>query len=116
MLSALAAHRESIKGMAHITGGGLLENIPRILPKNTAAHIDRDSWTMPKLFQWLQENGGVADEEMWRVFNCGIGMIVIVPADQAAAIQASFEAEGETVYRLGQVVNRSEDQPSVIIA
>lgn len=116
VLAALKQYNEAIKGLVHITGGGLLENIPRILPKNMAAHIDRNSWTMPVLFQWLQENGGVADEEMWRVFNCGIGMIVIVPADQAQAIQSSFETLGETVYNLGTVVDRNEDQPAVVIA
>lgn len=116
VLAVLKEFGESIKGLVHVTGGGLLENIPRILPKNTAAHIGRDSWTMPVLFQWLQENGGVEDEEMWRVFNCGIGMIVIVPVDQAAAIQAAFTAQGETVYQLGQVVNRTEDEASVVIA
>ena len=116
VLAVLKEFGESIKGLVHVTGGGLLENIPRILPKNTAAHIGRDSWTMPVLFQWLQENGGVEDEEMWRVFNCGIGMIVIVPADQAAAIQAAFTVQGETVYQLGQVVNRTEDEASVVIA
>lgn len=116
VLAVLKQYGEAIKGLVHVTGGGLLENIPRILPKNMAANIDRNSWTMPVLFQWLQENGGVADEEMWRVFNCGIGMIVIVPADQASAIRASFEAEGETVYTLGQVANRADNEASVVIA
>lgn len=116
VLAALKQHGEAIKGLVHITGGGLLENIPRILPKTTAAHIDRDSWTMPVLFQWLQENGSVADEEMWRVFNCGIGMIAVVPADQAAAITATLTEQGETVYQLGKVVNRTETEPAVVIA
>lgn len=115
VLAALKQHGADIKGLVHITGGGLLENIPRILPKATAAHIDRSSWTLPVLFQWLQENGGVADEEMWRVFNCGIGMIVVVPADQAAAITATFIEQGETVYQLGQVVNRTDADPAVVI-
>lgn len=116
VLAVLKEFGEAIKGLVHVTGGGLLENIPRVLPKNTAAHIARDAWTMPVLFQWLQENGGVEDEEMWRVFNCGIGMIVVVPADKAAAIQSSFEAQGETVYQLGKVVNRAEDEAAVVIA
>lgn len=115
MLSALAAHREAIKGMAHITGGGLLENIPRVLPKNTAARIQRDAWEMPALFKWLQENGGVADEEMWRVFNCGIGMVVVVPAAQADAVAAHLSEQGETVYRLGEIVERVADQPQVLM-
>ena len=116
VLAALKQHGTGIKGLVHITGGGLLENIPRILPKHTAAHIDRHAWTMPVLFQWLQENGGVADEEMWRVFNCGIGMIAVVPADQAAAITATLTEQGETVYQLGKVANRSETEPAVVIA
>jgi phosphoribosylformylglycinamidine cyclo-ligase len=115
MLSALAAHREAIKGMAHITGGGLLENIPRVLPKNTTARIQRDAWEMPALFKWLQENGGVADEEMWRVFNCGIGMVVVVPAAQADAVAAHLSEQGETVYRLGEIVERVADQPQVLM-
>lgn len=115
VLAILNQYDKAIKGLVHVTGGGLLENIPRVLPKNTAAHINRQSWTMPVLFQWLQENGGVTDEEMWRVFNCGIGMIVVVPADQATAIQDSFKEQGETVYQLGQVVNRQNDEPAVVI-
>lgn len=116
VLAALKEHGEAIKGLVHITGGGLLENIPRILPANTAAHISREAWDMPALFKWLQENGGVADEEMWRVFNCGIGMIAVVPAEQADAISATLSAQGETVYRLGEVVARAEDEPKVVIA
>lgn len=116
VLAALNQHGEAIKGLVHITGGGLLENIPRILPAHTAAHIDRSSWTMPVLFQWLQENGSVADEEMWRVFNCGIGMIAVVPAEQAAAITATFIEQGETVYQLGKVVNRADSASAVVIA
>lgn len=116
VLAALNQHGAAIKGLVHITGGGILENIPRILPKKMAAHINRNAWTMPVLFQWLQENGSVADEEMWRVFNCGIGMIAVVPADQAAAITATFTEQGETVYQLGKVVNRVDAEPSVVIA
>lgn len=116
VLAVLESFDTAIKGLVHITGGGLLENIPRVLPPHTAAHIDRSAWTMPALFQWLQENGGVEDEEMWRVFNCGIGMIVVVPAEQASAIQAAFVDQGETVYRLGQVVARTQDEPKVVIA
>lgn len=116
VLAVLNQFETAIKGLVHVTGGGLLENIPRVLPKNTAAHIDRNAWTLPPLFQWLQENGGVADEEMWRVFNCGIGMIVVVPAEQAAAIQAAFTAQGETVFTLGQITQRKDDEPSVVIA
>ncbi|MCQ9615849.1 phosphoribosylformylglycinamidine cyclo-ligase [Paenalcaligenes niemegkensis] len=113
VLAALQAHGDDIKGLVHITGGGLTENIPRVLPKNVAAKIKRDAWALPALFQWLQENGGVADEEMWRVFNCGIGMIVVVPQEQAEAISATLTEQGETVYRLGDIVDRQGDETSV---
>ena len=106
MLAALKAHGRAIKGMAHITGGGLLDNVPRVLPANVQARIHRDAWTLPALFAWLQQNGGVADAEMHRVFNCGIGMVVAVEAGQADAIAQTLQAQGETVYRLGEVVER----------
>src|SRR5690606_17410711 len=86
VLAALKKHRSAIKGLAHITGGGLLDNVPRILPSNLAAQLHRDAWTMPELFQWLQKNGGVEDAEMYRVFHCGIGMVIVVPANQADAV------------------------------
>lgn len=113
VLEAIKIHGDDIKGLVHITGGGLTENIPRVLPQHVAAKIQRDSWTLPPLFQWLQQNGGVADEEMWRVFNCGIGMVVVVPQDKADAITVTLQAQGETVYTLGEVVKRSADQAAV---
>ena len=104
-----------IKGMAHITGGGLTENIPRVLPENCVAQIDAQSWPLPKLFQWLQQAGNVEQQEMYRTFNCGIGMAVIVPAEQANAAQAFLAGQGETVYRLGTIRERagSEHQTQV---
>ena len=104
-----------IKGMAHITGGGLTENIPRVLPENCVAQIDAQSWPLPKLFQWLQQAGNVERQEMYRTFNCGIGMAVIVPAEQADAAQAFLTEQGETVYRLGTIRERagSEHQTQV---
>ena len=116
VLAVLQQFDTAIKGLVHITGGGLLENIPRVLPQSCAAHLQRDAWDMPVLFNWLQENGGVADEEMWRTFNCGIGMVVIVHADQADAIQQAFVEQGETVFNLGTVQPRHADQPAVVIA
>ena len=113
VLAALEAHGKAIKGLVHVTGGGLTENIPRVMPKNVAAKIQRNAWELPPLFQWLQQNGGVADEEMWRVFNCGIGMVVVVSQDQADAISATFSAQGETVYRLGEIVDREADDAAV---
>ncbi|HLS42931.1 MAG TPA: phosphoribosylformylglycinamidine cyclo-ligase [Paenalcaligenes sp.] len=116
VLAALQEHGKAIKGLVHVTGGGLTENIPRVLPAHAAANISRTSWEMPALFQWLQQNGGVADEEMWRVFNCGIGMVVIVDAQQAAAITQTLSQQGETVYQLGEIVQREANQPAVNIA
>ena len=110
-----ALEKFEIKGMAHITGGGLTENIPRVLPENCVAQIDAQSWPLPKLFQWLQQAGNVERQEMYRTFNCGIGMAVIVPAEQAEAAQAFLTEQGETVYRLGTIRERagSEHQTQV---
>ena len=110
-----ALKKFEIKGMAHITGGGLTENIPRVLPENCVAQIDAQSWPLPKLFQWLQQAGNVERQEMYRTFNCGIGMAVIVPAEQADAAQALLAEQGETVYRLGTIRERagSEHQTQV---
>jgi len=110
-----ALEKFEIKGMAHITGGGLTENIPRVLPENCVAQIDAQSWPLPKLFQWLQQAGNVEQQEMYRTFNCGIGMAVIVPAEQADAAQAFLTEQGETVYRLGTIRERagSEHQTQV---
>ena len=102
--AALAAYGPDIKGLAHITGGGLLENVPRVLPEGVAARLSRNAWSLPPLFAWLQQAGGVADQEMHRVFNCGVGMVMIVPAAQADAISRTLAEHGETVYQLGDIV------------
>ena len=102
ILGVLEAH--SVRGFAHITGGGLTENIPRVLPEGLDAEIDLRSWTLPALFGWLQGLGGIAEAEMLRTFNCGIGMIAVVAAEDAEAVTAAFEAAGETVFRLGQLI------------
>lgn len=115
MLTALERHGRSIKGMAHITGGGLLDNVPRILQPELAATLHRDAWVMPPLFQWLQQNGNVADEEMHRVFNCGIGMVVVVPAAEADAISATLTEQGEQVYRLGEITERAPEAAQVAV-
>ena len=104
-----------VKGMAHITGGGLVDNVPRVLPENTQAVLHRDSWQMPELFRWLQMKGGVADAEMVRVFNCGIGMVVIVSPDQADAAIKSLTAQGLKAWNVGEVVERPQDAPQTIV-
>jgi len=105
----------TVKGMAHITGGGLVENVPRVLQDHLTAVLHRDSWTMPPLFTWLQEHGKVADAEMHRVFNCGIGMAVIVAAGDAERAMADLKAAGETVYRIGEIAERGKDQAQTIV-
>jgi phosphoribosylformylglycinamidine cyclo-ligase len=104
-----------IKGMAHITGGGLVENVPRVLGENLAAVLHRDAWVMPPLFGWLQRHGGVADAEMHRVFNCGIGMAVIVAAADAARAQAELAAAGETVWCIGEIIERAAGQAQAAV-
>ena len=105
----------TVKGMAHITGGGLVENVPRVLPENTQAVLKASAWTLPPLFQWLQKEGGVESAEMYRVFNCGIGMVVIVKASDVAAAKAQLESTGETVYELGGIVARSAGAHQTIV-
>lgn len=97
-----------IKALAHITGGGFPDNIPRVLPDNLAAEIDLDSIPVPPVFSWLAKTGGVAAQEMLRTFNCGIGMIAVVSAANVAAVTESLSADGEIVVPLGQIVGRAE--------
>lgn len=105
----------NVKGLAHITGGGLVENIPRILPGGLAARIERGAWPMPALFTWLKQQGNVTDREMFRVFNCGIGMVVIVSAAEAAAAENLLAEAGETVWRIGTVRRRNGNGPQTVI-
>lgn len=104
-----------VKGMVHITGGGLVENVPRVLQANLTAVLQRDAWTMPPLFSWLQQHGGVADAEMHRVFNCGIGMTVIVSKDEADAAQAELARLGETVFRIGEIRERQGNEAQTLV-
>jgi phosphoribosylformylglycinamidine cyclo-ligase len=92
-----------IHGIAHITGGGLPGNIPRILPGDCDCRIDTTAWPRSEIFQWLQSEGSIDDTEMLRTFNCGIGLVIIVSSDTAAQAQQMLEASGEAVYRLGEV-------------
>ena len=92
-----------VKGMAHITGGGLLENVPRVLPDEVAAVLDARAWPRPPLFDWLQGEGQVADDEMHRVFNCGIGMVLVVATEHLDAALALLRASGEAAWRIGEI-------------
>lgn len=113
----LAAMNEvNIKGMAHITGGGLTENVPRVLPEGMQAVLDSKNWQMPALFQWLQKAGNVADDEMHRVFNCGIGMVVVVAAADAEKTTAILQAQGETVFNIGTIRSLpTGEHPTIVI-
>ncbi|MEO8419439.1 MAG: phosphoribosylformylglycinamidine cyclo-ligase [Methylophilaceae bacterium] len=104
-----------VKGMAHITGGGLTENIPRVLPAWLAAEIKQGSWDMPPLFSWLQAQGNVTDQEMHRTFNCGIGMIVIVSAQHAEAAKSLLTAEGEQVWSIGYIRPQRAGEAATIV-
>jgi len=116
VLAAIAQHGRAIKGLAHITGGGLLDNVPRILQPGLQARIHRDAWSMPKLFSWLQQEGGVADSEMYRVFNCGIGMVVVVDRAHSAAVASTLRSQGETVYELGQIAESGHGEPQTVVS
>ncbi len=105
-----------VKGMAHITGGGLIGNVPRILPEKTRAVIEKASWPRPTVFEWLQREGKVAEAEMQRVFNCGIGMAVVVAAGDADAAVRALSGAGETVFRIGRIEARKGAEPQVLIA
>ena len=104
-----------VKGMAHITGGGLTENVPRILPKHLTATLDQSKWALPPLFQWLQREGQVAAEEMHRVFNCGIGMVVIVAAEHQRHAVELLRSAGETVFVIGRVETRGDGRPQTTV-
>ena len=106
----LKAIRETkaIKALAHITGGGFPENIPRVLPKHLAAEIDLSAVKVPSVFSWLAKTGGVEAKEMLRTFNCGIGMIAVVSAENVEAVTKALEAEGEKIVVLGRMIARAE--------
>ena len=102
-----------VRAMSHITGGGLPENIPRVLPDGTTAAIDTESWQLPAVFQWLQDQGGVEDTEMYRTFNCGVGMIVCVPEDQKALALDTLTALGENAWQIGAIESQDDlSQPA----
>jgi len=112
VLNALAQH--PIKALAHITGGGLLENIPRVLPEGTAAHLVKGSWPQSELFAWLQSTAGIDDIEMNRTFNNGIGMVVVIDAAHAAACADTLRSSGEKVYQIGTIATQGDGAQVVV--
>jgi phosphoribosylformylglycinamidine cyclo-ligase len=104
-----------VKGMAHITGGGLTENVPRVLPASVKAVIEQSSWQRPKLFQWLQSAGNVAESEMHRVFNCGIGMCVVVAKEHAQQALELLRAAGEPALEIGRIESRQDGEAQTIV-
>ncbi|WP_322090894.1 phosphoribosylformylglycinamidine cyclo-ligase [Dongia deserti] len=114
--SALAAIKAGgVKALAHITGGGLVDNVPRVLPDALQADIDGSSWKLPSVFGWLMKTGGVPREDMTRTFNCGIGMIAVVAPDSEARITQVLKDHGETVYRIGSIVPRASGAEGCIV-
>ena len=104
-----------VNAISHITGGGFWENIPRVLPDDSKAVIDGSSWAWPSIFNWLQENGNVTTHEMYRTFNCGVGLMIALPADVAQQAIDLLNELGETAWQIGQIEKRSGDQPQVEI-
>jgi len=111
ILALLKEH--TVHAISHITGGGFWENLPRVLPDSLSVRIDANSWTMPPVFNWLQENGNISDTEMFRTFNCGIGLILVVPADTADSVLAKLTELGETASKIGAIESKTDK--SVII-
>jgi len=107
--------RVPVKGLAHITGGGITGNVPRMLPEGTRAKIGASSWPRPDVFRWLQQTGNVAEEEMFRVFNCGIGMVVAVAAGSREQAIAELRGAGETVYEIGVVEAGPRGEPQALV-
>jgi phosphoribosylformylglycinamidine cyclo-ligase len=105
----------TVKGLAHITGGGLVENVPRCLPDGVCAVLERSAWPLPPLFRWLQEQGNVADGEMHRVFNCGIGMVVVVASADADRATTVLRSAGETVHRIGAIAPRPAGGAATVV-
>ena len=116
LLALINTHPGMVKGMAHITGGGLTENIPRVLPAAVTAVVDTKSWIAPPVFAWLQQHGKVDAAEMARTFNCGIGMVVIVAKTHAAAARAHLQASGENVFMIGEIRARATGEAQTIVA
>ncbi|MCH9809305.1 MAG: phosphoribosylformylglycinamidine cyclo-ligase [Alphaproteobacteria bacterium] len=111
-LRATGPSRAAIRALAHITGGGLSENIPRVLPEHLAARIDLDAWQAAPVFQWLANAGNLPDDEMLRTFNCGIGMVVVASPGRSGEVVAALQEAGETPFLIGEVIPRDSDAVS----
>ena len=110
-----ASGQTVIKGMAHITGGGLYENVPRVIPEGLAAQIDASTWQLPTIFKWLAQIGQIDFHDMATTLNCGIGMAVICAPEYADALSAILKDQGESVYQIGRITSREADAPALII-
>lgn len=115
MLDVLEKRPGAVKAMAHITGGGLVENLPRVLPEHLQATLYRNDWVRPAIFDWLQESGAVTDEEMHRVFNCGIGMCVVVGPGQSQGVMEQLKATGQNVSVIGRIQVRPQGEAATVI-
>jgi len=108
ILSLIEKH--TVNAISHITGGGLLENIPRVLPEHLGAKLDKNSWQMPEIFQWLQSQGNIESSEMYRVLNCGVGMVVVLPQEESETAIKTLNELGESAWLIGTVVESSGEQ------
>ena len=115
ILSVLDAFKDQVRGLAHITGGGFIENVPRVLPDNLCAEIDVKSWSMSPLFHWLKENGALEISDMFSTFNCGIGMMVICAPSSADEIRAFLNEAGETTYEIGKIAKKTGQEGIVLL-
>lgn len=115
--SVLALIKQAdVHAIAHLTGGGFWENIPRVLPKNTKAVIDEKSWKWPSVFNWLQEKGNIDTYEMYRTFNCGVGMVIALPQEQVETALAILKQAGENAWLIGHIEHAEDDAEQVVIA
>ena len=115
--SVLALIKQAdVHAIAHLTGGGFWENIPRVLPKNTKAVIDEKSWKWPSVFNWLQEKGNIDTYEMYRTFNCGVGMVIALPQEQVDTALAILKQAGENAWLIGHIEHAEDDAEQVVIA
>lgn len=113
-LTAIRAFPQGIKALAHITGGGLPENLPRVLPSSLCARIDSAAWELPPVFSWLKKAGNVPDHDFLRTFNCGIGMVLVVGKEEADAVASMLRADGEIVYSLGTLTPRISEAVEIV--